>query len=503
MAARNETYAVELRTLLTAARTLTHSYGVDVTISGREAYTGRKPDGRWAINVPVITAPDKFLLAHGYIDHEAAHVLFSDMSEIEHCAHDKLLASMLNVFEDARVERCISAMWRGCGANLAALNDSLLQDNPDAGATLVAHAMNFCLLSTFHRNATKTRAMLDKGAPGLADALLPVIARNDTSTSTADCKALAQDVYDILQQYHLEEQNLVRVAQRDADDNGPGDEPLPDNTTGGFSDKSERARDALQHFNVCDSSITGELATTSALTRVAGAIATSRIATSQVLMAEGIIHAMTARLRVLLQAQQIERRLPAYRGRINTRALYRSAHDAKVFLRSTPVRQVNTEIIVLLDISGSMDGPRINTASAAMYAVLACARSIRGVRSSAYVFNTQVRCLLPADKFLTTNIQPVCCGGTMLGRGLLTAVQAFTNWKPEARRVVIAMTDGDTSDNILTHSICDAMADYGVELYGIGIQSGALNQYRMPSRKINDLQELPEALFEILSKAVL
>ncbi len=102
------------------ARTLTEQFGVKVVCQGDNAWT----DGRQIV-LPSLPDPldgnlERMMV--GYLDHEMAHVAFSDFGVAEafakkHPGHE----GMLNVVEDALIERRAMQRWPGVRANLDAM----------------------------------------------------------------------------------------------------------------------------------------------------------------------------------------------------------------------------------------------------------------------------------------------------------------------------------------------------------------------------------------------
>jgi cobaltochelatase CobT len=99
------------------ARTLVDRFGVEVVCKGDNAYT----DGQ-RIVLPSMPDPlDEGLerMMVGYLDHEIAHVAFSDFqvaAEFEKRHPGRL--GMLNVVEDALIERKAMQRWPGVRRNL-------------------------------------------------------------------------------------------------------------------------------------------------------------------------------------------------------------------------------------------------------------------------------------------------------------------------------------------------------------------------------------------------
>jgi cobalamin biosynthesis protein CobT len=102
------------------ARTLTDQFGVQVICQGDEAWT----DGQ-RIVLPSLPEPMDDRLERmivGYLDHEMAHVAFSDFKVVKefsekHPGHE----AMLNVVEDALIEKRAMQRWPGVRANLDAM----------------------------------------------------------------------------------------------------------------------------------------------------------------------------------------------------------------------------------------------------------------------------------------------------------------------------------------------------------------------------------------------
>jgi len=97
------------------AKMLGRQLGVRVVIGASHAYT----DGR-TIFLPALPADSASLavLAHGYIDHEAAHLRYTDFTVEKPPGWPGAILSML---EDIRIERELGAAYPGSRANLAAL----------------------------------------------------------------------------------------------------------------------------------------------------------------------------------------------------------------------------------------------------------------------------------------------------------------------------------------------------------------------------------------------
>lgn len=102
------------------ARTLTEQFGVAVICQGDQAFT----DGK-TIVLPSLPEPleaDLERMMVGYLDHEMAHVAFSDFRQVKRFnKKHRGFEAMLNVVEDALIEKLAMQRWPGVRANLDAL----------------------------------------------------------------------------------------------------------------------------------------------------------------------------------------------------------------------------------------------------------------------------------------------------------------------------------------------------------------------------------------------
>jgi len=140
-----------LRQLLEAVASglYTHQSGVRVAWAGdkKSAYT----DGK-TVFLPTPTkemTSGDWRVLQGYIDHEVGHVQYSDSTTPAIVEAPKSLRKVTNIFEDARVNRTVTAKWVGSRVNLGALYDRCSHelDGDEASKTAstsspVAHRLN-------------------------------------------------------------------------------------------------------------------------------------------------------------------------------------------------------------------------------------------------------------------------------------------------------------------------------------------------------------------------
>ena len=102
------------------ARTLTEEFGVKVVCQGDQALTDGSTIVLPSLPEPMSSSLERMVV--GYLDHEMAHVAFSDFKVVKkfntrHPGHE----GMLNVVEDALIERRAMKRWPGVRANLDAM----------------------------------------------------------------------------------------------------------------------------------------------------------------------------------------------------------------------------------------------------------------------------------------------------------------------------------------------------------------------------------------------
>lgn len=96
---------------------------IKVTQRGVSAYVTPDAEGKpVVINLPFIpdNATEELCDAiQGFLDHEVAHVLFTDFKAFNAIAHNPPLHNLANILEDARIEKAMAEKFQGCGSNLS------------------------------------------------------------------------------------------------------------------------------------------------------------------------------------------------------------------------------------------------------------------------------------------------------------------------------------------------------------------------------------------------
>ena len=97
------------------ASVLGNTYGVHVRIGGSDACT----DGNMIQlpSLPVECGEELLLLVRGFIDHESAHIRYTDFKAFKEAALDAVTKNLFNAIEDWRVENRLAAVFPGCRHN--------------------------------------------------------------------------------------------------------------------------------------------------------------------------------------------------------------------------------------------------------------------------------------------------------------------------------------------------------------------------------------------------
>ena len=210
---------------------------------------------------------------------------------------------------------------------------------------------------------------------------------------------------------------------------------------------------------------------------------------------------LASQLQALLQAYVMNRGGAFRRGRLDSNKLARIAvNNPKVFQQRVEQRAINTEIIILADMSGSMSGRRAKVLSEGLYALTHAIYPIKGVTIAAYGFaGSRFIPILemgerPHDKFLLS-----CEDGTICGSMSLKALSRF-GWTSDKRRIFIVMSDGDTFDDDLFKLALKKARKAGIEVVGIGVESKAMQDYVDKDEYVyvNRVSDLPSQFFTVL-----
>ena len=139
-----------LNSLPLLASVLGRNYGVTVQIGGDSAYTNGNE-----IHIPSLPLncdEEMVRLARGYIDHESAHIRFTDFEVLQEAKLDPVTHHLWNSIEDWRVEERLSSLYPGCRQHFQWLARKIFVENTDkkqeeAGDKPASSILEYVLLS--------------------------------------------------------------------------------------------------------------------------------------------------------------------------------------------------------------------------------------------------------------------------------------------------------------------------------------------------------------------
>lgn len=222
---------------------------------------------------------------------------------------------------------------------------------------------------------------------------------------------------------------------------------------------------------------------------------------------------MRARLMGLLQAVK---RLPERFGTSGrklavNRLVKMSTGDPRIFRKRVEAIAVNTAVVILLDRSGSMDGDKITTARNAAFSLHHTLMGVSGVKVHSVGFDLQDEDQSPPPIQVLCNWgdkpRPECFGLTP-GYCTPTPWALWYAWvellfRPEPRKIVLLVTDGRPEgwDGIEedTRAATARLNRDGIEIAAIGIFDETVREYWKNNRVIQNLDELPEAMFGVMT----
>ena len=214
------------------ARTLTEQFGVKVVCQGDNAWT----DGRQIV-LPSLPEPinenlERMML--GYLDHEMAHVAFSDFNVAEQFAKKHPgFEGMLNVVEDALIERRAMIRWPGVRANL----DTMFAQVRDRINQLIAQRNPFDRFCTaVYLKLAHYNDML--GLDGEVADYMDLLDQFPSVQNTDDAQTLAEQLLERWLKTHSQRRQRASGEQPNAEGQGKPSKGEQAGTSGGQSQQA-------------------------------------------------------------------------------------------------------------------------------------------------------------------------------------------------------------------------------------------------------------------------
>lgn len=502
-----------------------HKRGVRVVIGGSRACT----DGD-TVYLPALPIEDRdgSVLGFGYLCHESNHVRHTDFTVGK---GEGLVASLTGTLEDIRVDTLGNRAYAGGQLVQEDLIHALLRRDEatrsrtgDHPARILDHYVLWRLIHDLVGiKAAKEIAehsetlFRDQFPPGAATKLDGLMFSVRDCESTADVKALAQSIAQMLEEEaEAEEQKAQgereeQQASNASDAAAPSPNVLRQVLEAGEGDHApqlgeliqqalnNQARDADPHANI---SMPGGVSFEPG-TRKRGA------STAFQFDVRGATNALRQRTAGLLQAESTCRRLITMSGRrLDAKRMYRVQNgDGRIFRCDQRGISINTAIQVLVDRSGSTSGEVIQIAREACYATGFAMQSVPGVSTAIAAFpgdtDGQLFRLSTFGERIERHAERFACleasGGTPMAEAMLWgASQLLAQQRP--RRIMLVITDG-AYDAQRCRRMLTALEAVGIEVIGIGINFDVAHLFPL-QRSIKAVDQLAQAMFELLTHAL-
>ncbi len=491
-------------------------YNITVEIGGTTAYTNGK-----TIHIPSlkIDTDEMYInMTRGYVDHEAAHIRYTDFQLLQKANLTRLQFHLFNIIEDWRVEILLGKHFPGCRKNFDFIIAYLFgKERQKAGSNAPDFfVLEYILLTIRSWNSSeveKNRACSKKemvtAYPGIEkelDACLKKIHANTRTTQDAIGHALLLE--SIIKKWIPEQPQRSTSQMEKRNDHPDGGQSV-------ITEEKDGAQEAYEDsFPKTMGTVLKEKlsAQTGGIDAEHWTVAKIRPVTPDVIhpdtlrRIELITRGLSIRIQGLMQSLSMSASYPSTKGRLNTAKLYRiKAENPKVFIQRTECVAVNTSLHILLDASASMYGKPMELATASCHAIASACSAIKGLNTAVTAFNGNYRGDVGLVYPLLKHGHPVHArfnlmpsGGTPLAPALWWVMQQLLFTK-ERRKMLFVLTDGQPTDMTATKKALKMAHKIGLEVYGLGILDDSINNI-LPdaSRVIYQLEELPAMLFELL-----
>lgn len=224
-----------------------------------------------------------------------------------------------------------------------------------------------------------------------------------------------------------------------------------------------------------------------------------------------VMYNLYGRLADVLQTMTLVRHSTGLCGaRLDAHVLHRaSVGDGRIFSKKVQRLRRVTEVALLFDASGSMrmtEYGKSNNNEMAQCMALGCLKALRalpGVKSSLSGFSNGEMFVMSDYGGPVHEVILSAVGGTPLGASLVELTSQFSDG-PDVRRIILFFTDG-FPDNVGSVTMALNLAKRsGIEVYGIGLQTKAINTFMDSDHSIivNNIHELADGMCDMLRKGM-
>lgn len=213
---------------------------------------------------------------------------------------------------------------------------------------------------------------------------------------------------------------------------------------------------------------------------------------------------MRARMMGLLQSIKMQPKSYGQSGRklASGRLVRMATGDPRIFRKKIEKVEVNTAVMVLLDLSGSMHS-RYHVANAAAFALHNTLFGLKGVSVCSAEFSgkdkaPEINMLVDfGRKPLSESFNHYPFDGTPT-HNAIWAGRAMLLQRSEPRKILLILTDGCPDNGNETRAATKRAMKDGVEIAAIGIMDRSVRHYWDNHKIINSVQELPTAMFGVM-----
>lgn len=547
---------MKITELVMLARVMSQRYGVEVKVSdnGQASCEIDKGMGgsKYTITVPYLKDYAKYdTMIRGYLDHEIAHVLFTDFDygkeERQRFQNERKYCALQNIFEDVYVEGRMGRCYPGSRHNLRVLGrniftrESLLQwlgdDSNDTahGRDINRFIEEFVVAYTLH----KRRAMLDpeleyadilagvrqelgkysQSLEVMLQKMDAVLAR--PANSTQECCGLAEEIYVLLRSYSVPVgsgngnktgQDICDILDEKCEDKDatprlrklPGEDLSDVATAFNAAIKAEYADQTTESEEV-----SGAL---TAMEEVRGFDRLNFLPTFDAtekdnLSIAQIRAALMRKIPALLQSIQYKPSRTGYTGRLSGRNLYRAGvGDGRLFMHKAERKEQRVDVALLLDLSGSM-ACRQHECQLCLHAMLGMLKALPKVRACAAVYSDRRHeYVCKFEDREIRNIQFHSASGTTPTAGAVLKILPQLSVHSDVRRILFVITDGEPDSVPAFIASLQIARSQGVEVYGIGI--GGIGTRMAPQfgegmvADANGVNDFPDKLAAMMQRAL-